>query len=200
MKLAVNSYIRGELLIKEKHTRVNEEIRAPKIRVIDADGGQLGVMAPQEAMRIAENRGLDLVEIVPSANPPVCKVINFGKYKYEQQKRDKLQHKHQKVAQLKEIRFHPNTDTHDFEFKARHAREFIKDGHKVKATVVFKGREISYQEFGREILARLTERLSDVAKVDQPIHMEGRSMIVMFTPDKTKKKVESTDTSNQPLS
>jgi translation initiation factor IF-3 len=147
-------------------------------------------MNPREAQKLANNKGLDLIEIVPNVSPPVCKIIDYGKYKYEQQKKEKLQKKHQQVVHMKEVRFHPNTDVHDFEFKARHAYNFIMDGHKVKAVVVFKGREITYQEFGTNLLNRLTERLSDIAKIDQPAHMEGKNMIVIYTPDKSKKKPE----------
>jgi len=159
--------------------------------VIDVDGKQLGIMSPGEAMDIAAQRGLDLVEIVPNANPPVCKIIDYGKYRYEQQKREKMQRKHQQVTQIKEIRLHPNTDDHDFAFKARHAREFIEEGHKVKVAVVFKGREIAYQQFGTDILNRMTEQLADIARIDQQVHMEGRHMIMYFVPDRSKKKVES---------
>ena len=130
------------------------------------------------------------MEIVPTATPPVCKIIDFGKFKYELAKKDKIQKKHQHVSLLKELRFHPNTDVHDFDFKTRHARQFLLDGHKVKATVVFKGREITYKAKGEELLARLVERLTDVSKVDQASHMEGRSMILILAPDR-KKKVES---------
>lgn len=136
---------------------------------------------------MARERDADLVEIVPNATPPVCKIINFGKFKYELAKKDKIQKKHQHVSLLKELRFHPNTDVHDFDFKARHAMKFLADGHKVKATVVFKGREITYKEKGENLLARLTERLSEVAKVDQAPHMEGRSMIAIFAPERKKK-------------
>lgn len=137
---------------------------------------------------MASDRGLDLIEIVPNADPPVCKIMDFGKYKYELSKKEKLQKKHQHVTQVKEIRFHPNTDTHDFEFKARHARAFIEEGHKVKATVVFKGREITYQDHGRNLLNRLTEKLSDIAKLDAAAKMEGRQMIAYYVADKSKKK------------
>lgn len=144
-------------------------------------------MTPAEAIAMARERDADLVEIVPNAKPPVCRIINFGKFKYELAKKDKLQKKHQHVSMLKELRFHPNTDVHDFDFKARHARKFLEDGHKVKATVVFKGREITYKEQGEELLGRLTERLADIAKVDQPSHFEGRSMIVIYAPDRKKR-------------
>ncbi len=147
-------------------------------------------MTPQAAIALAKEREADLVEIVPTATPPVCKIINFGKFKYELAKKDKIQKKHQHVSLLKELRFHPNTDVHDFEFKARHARKFLGDGHKVKATVVFKGREITYKEKGEVLLGKLLERLNDVSKVDQSAHMEGRSMIMILAPDR-KKKIEA---------
>lgn len=170
-----------------ERVRVNEEIRAAKIRVID-DQGQLGVLTPQEAIRLAQQRGLDLIEIVPNAVPPVCKIMDFGKFKYEQTKKDKLQRKHQHVTQLKEIRFHPNTDVHDFDFKVRHARNFLEEGHKVKATVVFKGREITYKEHGEDVLKRFAEQLVEIAKVDQVAKLEGRTMAMIFAPDKNSKK------------
>ncbi len=183
-------HVGGSSISKEKRARINEEIRVPEVRVIDQHGGQLGVMTPAAAIAMAREREADLVEIVPNAVPPVCKIINFGKFKYELAKKDKLQKKHQHVSLLKELRFHPNTDVHDFDFKARHARQFLADGHKVKATVVFKGREITYKEKGEVLLARFVERLNDISKVDQAAHMEGRSMIMILVPEKKKKIVE----------
>jgi translation initiation factor IF-3 len=149
-------------------------------------------MTPREALAMARERDADLVEIVPNAAPPVCRIINFGKFKYELAKKDKIQKKHQHVSLLKELRFHPNTDVHDFDFKVRHARRFLADGHKVKATVVFKGREITYKEQGEELLKRLTDKLTDIAKIDQEAHMEGRSMITIFSPDRKKKHEKKT--------
>lgn len=137
---------------------------------------------------MAVDAGLDLIEIVPNADPPVCKLMDFGKYKYELSKKDKLQKKHQHVTQVKEIRFHPNTDTHDFDFKVRHARAFLEEGHKVKATVVFKGREITYKEQGEDLLNRFTEQVIDIAKVEQAPKMEGRQMIAFYILDRSKKK------------
>ncbi len=145
-------------------------------------------MSSAEGIKIAQQRGLDLIEIVPNSTPPVCKIMDFGKFKYEQTKKDKMQRKHQHVTQLKELRFHPNTDVHDFEFKTRHAKKFLEEGHKVKATVVFKGREITYKEHGREVLLRLAEQLVEVAKVDQDPKLEGRMMVMIFAPDKSGKK------------
>jgi len=131
---------------------------------------------------------LDLVEIAPQADPPVCKVIDYGKFIYEQQKREKLQKKNQVVSVVKEIRLHPNTDTHDFDFKARHAVNFIEEGNKVKVSVIFKGRELAYTELGRNLLQKFIERLEDVAKVEQDIRFEGRTMHTILSPQKTKKK------------
>jgi translation initiation factor IF-3 len=156
------------------------------VRVIDENGNQLGIILVQEARRIAENRGYDLIEISPNANPPVCKLLDYGKFRYEQMKKEKLQRKHQQQTQVKEIRLHPNTDDHDFEYKARHVRRFLEDGNKVKATVIFKGREITYQDQGKDILQRLLEKVEDITKVEQEPKMEGRSMIMMLAPDKKK--------------
>ncbi len=156
--------------------------------MIDDEGRQLGVLTVKEALAAASARSLDLIEIVPTADPPVCKIMDFGKYKYELAKKEKLQKKHQHVTLVKEIRFHPNTDTHDFDFKVRHARGFIEEGHKVKATVVFKGREITYQDQGRALLDKFTEQLQDIAKIDAPAKMEGRQMIAYYVADKSKKK------------
>jgi translation initiation factor IF-3 len=166
------------------------------VRVVTDEGEQLGIMSIGEALREAAGRMSDLIEIVPNANPPVCKLMDFGKYRYEQAKREKIQKKHQHVTLVKEIRFHPNTDTHDFEFKTRHAREFILEGNKVKATVVFKGREITYQDQGRELLDRFTERMSDIARIEQEAKMEGRQMVAYYVPEKGKKK--SVEVAKQP--
>ncbi len=152
------------------------------------EAGMVGVMSPREALSVAQQRGLDLIEIVPNASPPVCKIMDFGKFKYEQTKKDKLQRKHQHVTQLKELRFHPNTDEHDLDFKIRHARQFLEDGHKVKATVVFKGREIAYTEQGKVLLERVAQQLADFGKVDQTAKLEGRTMAMIFAPERGAKK------------
>ena len=154
-------------------------------------------MSTQEAWRLATEQALDLIEIVPNADPPVCKIMDFGKYRYELAKKGKLQKKHQHITLVKEIRFHPNTDTHDFEFKVRHARTFLEEGNKVKATVVFKGREITYQDHGKELLERFTERISDIAKMEQSPKMEGRQMIAYYVGDKSKKKASDKEKSKE---
>jgi len=167
---------------------VNDEITAPQVRVIGPDGQQIGIMVTKSAIELADEKGLDLVEIAPQAQPPVCKIIDFGKYQYEQQKKEKLQKKKQHVTVLKEIRLHPNTDTHDFDFKARHAENFIKDGNKVKVSVIFKGRELAYTEHGRKLLEKFIEKLEDVARVENEIKFEGRTMHTILAPLKSKKK------------
>jgi len=131
---------------------------------------------------LASEKGRDLVEIAPQAKPPVCKIIDYGKFRYELQKKEKLQKKNQTVSILKEIRFHPNTDVHDFDFKARHAVNFLEEGNKVKATVVFKGREMAYAELGENLLKRFLERVQDVAKVEVEPKMEGRNMSLIVVP------------------
>lgn len=167
---------------------MNREIRAPRVRVVDEHGEQIGLMSSREALQLAQERELDLVEIAPQATPPVCKIIDYGKFKYEQQKRDKTQRKHQHQQQLKEVRLHPRTDDHDVDFKTRHAREFLNEGHKVKFTVVFRGREITHQDIGRTLLDRIIQALAEDAKIDQAIKMEGRNMSMTLAPDATKKK------------
>ncbi len=142
----------------------------------------------KDARRLASDKGRDLVEIAPQAKPPVCKIIDFGKFRYEQQKKEKLQKKNQQVSVLKEIRFHPNTDVHDFDFKTRHAINFLEEGNKVKATVVFKGREMAYAELGENLLKRFLERVQDVAKVEVEPKMEGRNMSLIVVPASKKGK------------
>ncbi|MEG8945734.1 translation initiation factor IF-3 [Rosettibacter firmus] len=174
-------------MTQTKH-RVNQEIKSPEVRLIGANGEQIGIVSIKEALLKAEEAGMDLVEIAPQANPPVCKIIDYGKFVYELQKKEKLQKKKQQVSVLKEIRLHPNTDTHDFDFKARHAANFIEEGNKVKVSVIFKGRELAYTEIGEELLKRFIERLSDIAKVEQEPKFEGRAMHAILAPQKGKKK------------
>jgi translation initiation factor IF-3 len=174
---------------RDPGVRMNEQIRATEVRVIGNDGEMVGVMSPKEAIEIARAKQMDLIEIVPNAKPPVCKIIEFGKWKYEQQKREKLAKKSSHQQLLKEVRFHPHTDTHDFEFKVRHARNFIEEGHKVKAYVQFKGREVTYKQFGEELLNNFKARMEDIAKVDQDMSMMGRMMSMVLSPAGKKKVV-----------
>ncbi|MEW6003766.1 MAG: translation initiation factor IF-3 [Stygiobacter sp.] len=170
------------------NNRVNQDIKAEQVRLIGTNGEQIGIVSIKEALKKAEEAGLDLVEIAPQANPPVCKIIDFGKFTYEIQKKEKLQKKNQVLSVLKEIRLHPNTDTHDFDFKARHAVNFIEQGDKVKVSVIFKGRELAFTELGENLLKKFIERLSEVAKVEQEPKFEGRAMHTILAPIKGKKK------------
>jgi translation initiation factor IF-3 len=172
----------------KEFVRINEEIKVPQVRVIDSDGAQLGVMDTRAAIYLARGKELDLVEIAPKGEPPVCKIINFGKFKYEKQKREKTQRKNQVVQILKEIRFHPNTDSHDFEFKTKHAINFLEEGNKVKVSVMFKGREMAYTQLGETLLQKFVERITEIAKVESPIKLEGRNMNVIVVPVKNKPK------------
>lgn len=151
--------------------------------MVDPEGAH-GIYTIEDALDLARKRGLDLVEIAPNADPPVCKIIDYGKYRYEQQKKEKEARKKQHTVTLKEIRFRPHTDKHDFDFKTKHAREFLEHGHKVKARVEFRGRMIVYKEQGAELLERFIAALEDVSKVDQMPRMEGRRMTVLLTPEK----------------
>ena len=160
-------------------------IRASEVRVVDPKGNH-GVYAVEEALRMAREQELDLVEISPAADPPVCKIMDYGKYRYEQQKREKEMRRKSHQAELKEIRFRPHTDTHDFDFKVKHARNFLEAGHKVRAYVQFRGRDIVYKDHGMEILARFIQEVQDLAKMDQEPRMEGRRMATILSPAKKK--------------
>jgi len=162
--------------------RVNDKIRAAEIRLIGAEGENVGVVTPERAMNMAEAAGLDLVEISPNANPPVCKIMDYGKYKYEQQKRESEARKKQKVIEVKEVKFRPNTDTHDYDVKMRNVFKFLEKGDKVKITLRFRGREMAHQDLGRELLNRVAEDVKEVGKVENMPKMEGRQMIMIIGP------------------
>ena len=155
------------------------------MRVVDPQG-QHGIYSIEDALELARDRELDLVEIAPGADPPVCKIIDYGKYRYELQKKEKEARKKTSTVSLKEIRFRPHTDAHDFDFKTKHAREFLMEGNKVKAWVQFRGRDIIYQDQGMDMLRRFIGDLQEVAKVDQPPRMEGRRMTTILAPAKKK--------------
>ena len=167
---------------------MNEDILdTPEVRVISDAEGQLGVMTSVQALDMARDRGLDLVEISETAVPPVVKIMDYGKFRYESQKKAKEQRKKQsQQSELKEVRFRPETDDHDYGFKMRHAREFLEQGHKVKAWVQFRGRDIIYKDRGKAVLDRFIDDLADLSKVDQQALMEGRRMSIMLTPEKKK--------------
>jgi translation initiation factor IF-3 len=165
--------------------RVNERIRVKEVRVIDENGQQLGIMPPAQAVQLARARDLDLVEVAPQASPPVCRIIDFGKYLYEQKKRAHEAKKKQVTIDVKEIKFRPATDDHDYNFKMRHAQEILKGGDKVKATVRFRGREITHKELGAQLLDRLAQDLAECSVVEFRPRLEGMQMTVVFAPKKS---------------
>jgi len=165
-----------------KEVAINWEIKAPEVRVIDPDGNQVGVLPVKEAIKIAEERGLDLVEVAPNSQPPVCRIMNYGKYKYQQSKRTQEARKHQTVIRIKEVKVRPRTEEHDFQFKLRHVKRFLDEGNKVKISILFRGREIAHPEFGKELLNRFVEGVKDVTVIEQSPRLEGRNMVMILAP------------------
>ncbi len=167
--------------------RRNQQIKIPEVRLIDQNGDQVGVMATDEALKRAVEAGLDLVEISPKARPPVCKIMDYGKFKFEQGKKQQQAKKKQKKVQLKEVKFRPNTDEGDFQVKMKNLRKFIDQGNKVKVTIMFRGRELAHRELGSQMLDRVAEEVQEEAVVEQrPAKMEGRFMIMLLAPKSDK--------------
>jgi translation initiation factor IF-3 len=162
--------------------RINEEIAVPRVRLVDEHGEMVGVVGRNEAIEMAVDAGLDLVEIAPNADPPVCKILDFGKYKYEEQKKKNEAKKKQKVIEVKEVKFRPSIDDHDYDVKMRSMQKFIGEGDKVKVTMRFRGRELAHQELGMDVLMRVKGDLDAVAKVEQFPRMEGRQMTMVVSP------------------
>jgi translation initiation factor IF-3 len=167
---------------REKRVRVNRMIRISPVRVITATGEQLGVLPIEEALAAAQDRGLDLVEVAPTARPPVVKIMDYGKFKFEEAKAARAAKKKQHIIQLKEVKYRPGIDDHDFDFKTRHAREFLGDGNKVKVTMMFRGRQIAHLELGRAVLDRVAANLADVGKIEADAKLEGRNMTMVIAP------------------
>lgn len=170
---------------KEREHRINEEIAGPEVRVV-GEGIEPGIYPVAKALRMAQEREMDLVEISPQANPPVCRIIDYNKFLYEKKKKDKEQKAKSKQSEVKEIRFTPNTDDHDFDFKSKHAAKFLQEGDKVKCYVQFRGRAIMFQERGELMLLKFAERLAEYGSLESMPKMEGRRMIAIFTPKKKK--------------
>ena len=168
------------LTISNKELQINEEIRDREVRVIGPDGAQLGIMSAQKALDLALSKNLDLVKIAPQATPPVCKIIDYGKYRFEQAKREKEARKNQRIVEIKEVRLSLNIDTHDFETKVGHAMRFLKEGNKVKASIRFRGREMGHPEQGYEVMKRFAEALAEIANVEKPAKLEGRNMLMFL--------------------
>lgn len=165
-------------------TKTNERIRFPKIRVIDSEGGQLGIITPKEALAVAREKNLDLVLVSETADPPVCKIMDYGKYKYEQDKKQKEAKKKQHNADVKEVKMRYKIDKHDYDVRVKNAQRFLKSGDKVKATVSFRGREIQHSNLAEELLRRMASDLEDVAEIQQSPKREGRNMMMMLSPKK----------------
>ena len=168
----------------EDEIRINENITAKQVRLIDANNENRGIVSIREALALAEEEDLDLIEISPQANPPVCKILDFGKFRYEQQKRKSEAKKNQKVVEIKELKLRPMIDTHDYEVKVKQAKKFLEQGNKVKFTMRFKGRELSANDMGKQVLSKLIEDLEDYAKVDSEMKLEGRQMTMILSPQK----------------
>ncbi|RHB51766.1 MULTISPECIES: translation initiation factor IF-3 [Exiguobacterium] len=173
-----------EVLTISKELFINENIRAREVRLIGADGAQLGVQSRNEALRLAEEAELDLVLVADKANPPVAKIMDYGKYRFELQKKEKEARKNQKVIQMKEVRLSPTIEENDFQTKLRNARKFLENGNKVKASIRFRGRAITHSEIGRRVMEKLAAECADLATVEQKPKMEGRSMFLVLAPKK----------------
>jgi translation initiation factor IF-3 len=175
-------------VIEKKRTnnqpQINERIRFPQIRVIDTDGGQLGIITPREAMAIANEKELDLVLVSDKADPPVCRIMDYGKFKFEQEKKAREARKKQHTAEVKEVKMHYNIDNHDYNVRIAHAKRFLNDGNKVKATVMFRGREIQHSNLAENLLNRMASDLEEFAEVQQAPKREGRNMMLLLAPKK----------------
>ncbi len=167
---------------RERRVRVNRQIRISPVRVVTGDGEQLGVLTIEEALAAAAARNLDLVEVAPMARPPVVKIMDYGKFKFEEAKAARAAKKKQHVIHLKEVKFRPGIDDHDFDFKVRHAREFLGEGNKVKVTMMFRGRQIAHTELGKAVLDRVASAVADIGKVEQDAKLDGRNMIMVLAP------------------
>ncbi len=186
---------------RPKETRINERIRAREVRVIDENGEQVGIMVPMRAMELARERNLDLVEISPMANPPVCKIMDYGRFKYESAKRDNEARKRQKTSEVKEIRLHAHTDTHDIEVRVKKIFQFLADGDKVKVSIQFRGREVFHPEIGRQMLESIVTQLKGAATIERSPMLEGRNMWMMLSraPGWEPKKTADTPAESAPV-
>lgn len=167
--------------ISKENLRINDEIRAREVRVTNAANEQLGIMLTRDALHMAAEQQLDLVEVAPLAKPPVCRIMDYGKFRYEQQKREKETKKKQKIVTVKEVKVRPNIEDHDFNVKLKNAQRFLQDGDKVKATVMFRGRELSHPELGRQVLLKMAAELKDIANVERDPKLEGKNMIMILS-------------------
>lgn len=174
------------MVIGIKEMQINEEITDKEVRLIGNDGEQLGIVSAAQAQKLAAERNLDLVKIAPQAKPPVCKIMDYGKYRFEQSKREKEAKKNQRVIEIKEIRLSPNIDVHDFDTKVGHARKFLSAGNKTKVSIRFRGREMTHTDLGLTIMAQFAEKCADIASVEKPAKLEGRQMLMFLAPKSAK--------------
>ena len=174
------------LVIGIKEMQINEEITDKEVRLISNDGEQLGIVSAAQAQKLAAEKNLDLVKIAPQAKPPVCKIMDYGKYRFEQSKREKEAKKNQRVIEIKEIRLSPNIDVHDFDTKVGHARKFLTAGNKIKVSIRFRGREMTHTDLGLSIMAQFAEKCADIAAVEKPAKLEGRQMLMFLAPKSAK--------------
>lgn len=179
--------------VKKEGERINQFITAPEVRVVHDEKGSLGIMNIKDALALAKEEGSDLVEIVPTAEPPVCKIINYGKYKFDIQKKSKEAKKKQKSVQLKEIKMRPQISIHDYNFKMKHIREFLGEGNKVKITIMFRGREMAHTEFGYDLINKIIQDLENEASTEKPAKLEGKNLSAVLNPMKMKKTSSSED-------
>jgi translation initiation factor IF-3 len=191
----MNEKFRRQAISRPVQTRVNERIRIREVRLIDDEGNQIGVIPTRDALEMARERGLDLVEVAPNASPPVCRLMDYGKFRYEQSRKERDSKRNQHVIKLKEVRIEPKIGDHDLETKGRQAAKFLDAGDKVKLTVLFRGRSITHPELGKELLERLAEQLKDHGAVEQTARMEGRTMTMHMAP--VRQRSESADREEQ---
>ena len=175
----------GRAIATEKRVRVNRQIRISPVRVISPEGAQMGIMSVEEALTAAEDHGLDLVEVAPNARPPVVRIMDYGKFKYEEARKARVARKKQHHIQIKEVKMRPGIEPHDFEFKVRHALRFLDEGNKVKATMMFRGRQMAHPKIGHDVLMRFAEAVDELGKVEVQPSMEGRTMTMILAPKKT---------------
>jgi translation initiation factor IF-3 len=173
---------RGLVSQNNDEHRINERIRVPQVRLIDEHGNQLGIVPTSQALQIARDKGLDLMEVAPNADPPVCKICDYGKFKYEKKKKEQEAKKKQTVIKVKEIQLRPNTDVHDLEYKTKNVREFLEEGDKAKITMMFRGRQVMYAEQGLKIMKELAEKMSDIAVLESSPKLEGKKMTMILAP------------------
>ena len=169
-------------IVREAQVRINRAIRVKEVRVIDPEGKQLGILPIFEALRVAANYELDLVEVSPKSEPPVCRIMDYGKFKYQQQKKAHDAKKKQAVVHITEVKMRPKTEEHDFQFKLRHIERFLKEGNKIKVTVVFRGRELAHPDLGRNVVNRIIEGTKEIGKVEQEAKFEGRNFVMVLAP------------------